>query len=133
MADADLKIKRGGGVIQTQRYGGAQSQNIFFSALRASVWAKNKRGGGVPGPPGASTGSTTAEGLSFPCYQRYLKARENREEGKRPLPALDAFFHLATDHICGRTWCLKPVSFNLEYACVVQTLRWEFLSSRLNI
>ena len=66
MANADLQIKGGGGgvgVIQTQRYEGARSQNIFFSALRGSVLAKNKRGRGrVPGSPGASTGSATAEG-----------------------------------------------------------------------
>ena len=37
----------GGGVIQTLRQGEGVSKK-FFSALRASVWSKNKRG---PGPP----------------------------------------------------------------------------------
>ena len=38
VANPDL---RGGPVIQTLRYGGAVSKH-FFSALRASVWSKNK-------------------------------------------------------------------------------------------
>ena len=39
-------------------------QKNFFPALRASVWSKNKRGGGggVPGPLGPSPGSATVSG-----------------------------------------------------------------------
>ena len=44
MADPDLQIKGLGG-------GGAVSKNVF-SALRASFWSNNKRGGGGSGPPG---------------------------------------------------------------------------------
>ena len=43
MEDSDLQIRGGGGV-------GSGLQNLF-SALRASVWSKNKGGWGVPGPP----------------------------------------------------------------------------------
>ena len=44
--DRDLEIKRGGG----------WSPPKIFSALRASLWSKNK---GEPGLPGSSPGSTT--------------------------------------------------------------------------
>ena len=54
MADPDLEIR--GAVIQTLGGGGGLPKN-FFSALRASVWSRNK---GVPGPPGPSLGSATA-------------------------------------------------------------------------
>ena len=54
--DLDLEIK-GAPVIQTLRKGAARSPKEFFSALQASVWFKNKRGGrgggeggGLPGP-----------------------------------------------------------------------------------
>ena len=36
--------------------GGGQSQKEFFSALRASVWSKNKGG---PSPQGPTPGSVT--------------------------------------------------------------------------
>ena len=38
MPDTDLQIRGGGGCLKH-----------FFSALRASVWSKNKGGGGSPG------------------------------------------------------------------------------------
>ena len=66
MADSDLQI-RGGAVIQTLRYGGGgRSQKKKFrpppkkkkiSAVRTSVWSKNK-GGGLS-PPDPSPGSAT--------------------------------------------------------------------------
>ena len=52
MVDPDLRIRRGGGegpVIQILRWGRVRSPKKFFSALRATVWSKN-RGGGPPGP-----------------------------------------------------------------------------------
>ena len=109
--------------------GGARSQKNFFRSFGPQFGLKNKRRGGPGSPPWIRHCRRLA--LSLLSVVLYLKARENREEGKRPLPAPDAFFHLATDHICGRTWFSNPVSFNLEYACLVQTLRWEFLSPRL--
>ena len=48
MADPDLQIRGRGPVIRPWDKGG-QSPKIFFSALRASVWSKNKGG---PEPPG---------------------------------------------------------------------------------
>ena len=58
--DLDLEIK-GAPVIQTLGKGAARSPKEFFSALRASVWSKNKEGGeggaGSLGPyPGSATG-----------------------------------------------------------------------------
>ena len=54
MADPDLQIREGegeGGRSSIPRdKGGARSQIFFFSALRASVWSKNKGGGEEPGP-----------------------------------------------------------------------------------
>ena len=48
----------GGGVIHTRIEGGPGLKN-FFSALRASVWSKNKREAGPAGPfPGCATGPT---------------------------------------------------------------------------
>ena len=44
VADSDLQIREGGEGV------GSGLQNLF-SALRVSVWSKNKEGGGVPGPP----------------------------------------------------------------------------------
>ena len=64
VADSDLQI-RGGAVIQTLRYGeGAVSKKKFrpppkkkISAVRTSVWSKNKGGLGPPDPsPGSATG-----------------------------------------------------------------------------
>ena len=43
MPDPVLEIKGGGGV------GRNRSQKQFFSAVRASVWSKNRGGGGSPG------------------------------------------------------------------------------------
>ena len=45
MADPDLQIREGGG-----GGGGPKKRFFFFSALQASVWSKNKRGPGPPGP-----------------------------------------------------------------------------------
>ena len=45
MPDTDLQIRGGGG--------GRGCLKHFFSALRASVWSKNKGGGG--GSPGSAT------------------------------------------------------------------------------
>ena len=55
MADPDLQIrgKGGGGHPDPEiRGGGGQSLKKCFSALRVSVWSKNKGGGGAgsPGP-----------------------------------------------------------------------------------
>ena len=41
----------GGGVIQTLRKGEAQSPKNIFSALRTSVWSKNKGGRARQAPP----------------------------------------------------------------------------------
>ena len=54
-----------------------------------------------------------------------IRAREG-EERERPLPACDhdVFFHVATNHICGgNLQVLKPILFNVEYACPVETVR----------
>ena len=46
MQDLDLEIREGGGA----------SPKKMFSALRVSVWSKNKGGAGPPGPsPGSAT------------------------------------------------------------------------------
>ena len=64
MADPDLQIGGGGGGARGGagaghpdpeiRGGGPGLQNIFF-ALRASVWSKNKGGGGLAPSPGSAT------------------------------------------------------------------------------
>ena len=51
MADPDLQITRAPD-IQTLGWGEGGLKKIYFSTLRASVWSRNKGGGGV-GPPGA--------------------------------------------------------------------------------
>ena len=52
--DPDLEIRGGGGGGRSSRPldSGERSPKKVFSALRASVWSKNKGGG--PGPPGPS-------------------------------------------------------------------------------
>ena len=54
VADPDIQIRGGGGGCQPDpeiRGGGARSPKKFYSALRASVWSKNKgRSGGEPPP-----------------------------------------------------------------------------------
>ena len=46
--------------------GGGRSEKNFFSALRASVWSKNK--GGPPGPsPESATVSASPEKTTFLC------------------------------------------------------------------
>ena len=53
------RITEGGG-------GGGRSEKNFFSALRASVWSKNK--GGPPGPsPESATVSASPEKTTFLC------------------------------------------------------------------
>ena len=54
VADPDLQIRMGGGHPDPEIRG---SSKKFFSALRASVWSKNRGG---PGSPGPSHGSATA-------------------------------------------------------------------------
>ena len=50
--DPDLEIRRGGwAVIQPLHKGGAVPPPIFFSAVKASVWFKNKGGPWPPAPP----------------------------------------------------------------------------------
>ena len=64
VADSDLQIRGGGGgeaVITPLEKGGPGLKKNFLGALRASVWSKNKRGGGGLGPPGPTTGSATAQ------------------------------------------------------------------------
>ena len=56
MADPDLQIRRGAGHPDPEIRGGWAVSNFNFSALRASVWAKNKGG---PDPPGPTPGSPT--------------------------------------------------------------------------
>ena len=47
--------------------GGARSQKQFFSALRASVWSKNKGEAGPAGPsPGSATGCNIRD-FNAPC------------------------------------------------------------------
>ena len=46
MADPDLQIREVGGGHPDPEIRGARSLKKFFSALQASVWSKNKRGGG---------------------------------------------------------------------------------------
>ena len=64
VADPDLQIRGGGGGggggghPDPEIRGGGGVKKKFFSALRASVWAKNKRGRRAPRVP--STGSATA-------------------------------------------------------------------------
>ena len=49
MADPDIHMGGGGGVIQTLRQGGNPVSKKNFSALRVSVWYQNNGGG--PGTP----------------------------------------------------------------------------------
>ena len=58
VADPDLQIRGGGGHPDPEIRGGGGVKKKFFSALRASVWAKNKRGRRAPRVP--FTGSATA-------------------------------------------------------------------------
>ena len=44
VVDPDLQIRGGGG-------GRGRSPKIFFSAIRALVWSKNKEGGAPRAPP----------------------------------------------------------------------------------
>ena len=54
VADPDLQVRGGGGGHPDPEImgGGGGLQTNFFSALRASVWSKNKGMPGPPGPPG---------------------------------------------------------------------------------
>ena len=57
MPDPNLEIKGGGRSPRPLDKGGGDGhQKKIFSALRESVWSKNKGGGGLPGP---SAGSVT--------------------------------------------------------------------------
>ena len=59
MPDPDLEIRVGGRSFRPlDKGGGRRSPQKNFSALRASVWSKNKGGGGGGG--GGGRGSTTA-------------------------------------------------------------------------
>ena len=73
VVDPDLQIRGGGAVIETLRKGGARTQKNFFSALQASVWSKNKwGGGGGAGPSGPSPGSATEKVLSYLCFSYWI-------------------------------------------------------------
>ena len=61
VADPDLQIRGGGGGLKK-----------MFSALRASVWAKNKGAG----PPGPSPGSVTAQ-TTHPSSLHFLRCHDN--------------------------------------------------------
>ena len=52
VADPDLQIRKGwgGGHPDPEIRGRGPVSKIFFTALRASVWSKNKVGGGGPLP-----------------------------------------------------------------------------------
>ena len=66
--DPDLEIRRGGwAVIQPLHKGGAVPPPIFFSAVKASVWFKNKGG---PWPPAPPPGSATARVV--PCHSSVI-------------------------------------------------------------
>ena len=45
VADPDLQIRGGGGSHPDPEFRGGPGLKEFFSALRASVWSKNKGGG----------------------------------------------------------------------------------------
>ena len=67
VAVPDLQIRGGGGGGYPDpeiRWGGAVSKT-FFSALRVSVWSKNK--GGRPDPPYPSPGSATETDVTNRC------------------------------------------------------------------
>ena len=49
MPDTDLEVGGGGGHLDPEIRGGGQSPKKCFSALRASVWSKNKWGEGGRG------------------------------------------------------------------------------------
>ena len=57
VADLDLQISRGGGLLDPEIRDGGGVLKKIVSSLRASVWSKNK--GGL-GPLGPSPGSATA-------------------------------------------------------------------------
>ena len=57
--DPDLEIRRGRSSRLLDKGGGGQSPKKIFSALRASVWSKNKGEGRGPSP-----GSSTALALN---------------------------------------------------------------------
>ena len=50
VADTDLQITGEGCHPDPEMGGGGAGLKNFFSALRASVWSKNKREAGLPGP-----------------------------------------------------------------------------------
>ena len=55
MQDRDLEI-RGGRSSRPLEKGGEESHQKIFSALRASLWSKNKRGPGAGAGAGAGAG-----------------------------------------------------------------------------
>ena len=59
MQDPDLRDKGGGRSSGPLDKAGGRSPKKIFSALRASVWTKNKGGGGGGAPPGPYPGSGT--------------------------------------------------------------------------
>ena len=67
MADPDLHVRGGGGVIQTPRYGGGGAGlKKHFPALRDSaVWSKNKGRGGLLGFFSGSATGNSARNLEF--------------------------------------------------------------------
>ena len=78
VADADLQIRWGGGV-------GDWSHKKFFSALRASVWCKNKDPG--PSPESATVTCIDRTGLnSFSLL--FIRLRKGEVESKPTLVAL---------------------------------------------
>ena len=62
MPDTDLKIRRGGGCLKD-----------FFSALRASVWSKNKGGGPFLDPPQRTTAEHFVHLIITETKSGYLK------------------------------------------------------------
>ena len=79
MADPDLQIRgkwgEGGGDVlgghPEPEIWGSVSKNNFFSALRGSVWCKNKGGGLGAGSPGPFPGSAT-EFVIIQVFLSYL-------------------------------------------------------------
>ena len=65
VADPDLQGRWGGGGGHPDwDRGRGALKKIFFSALRTSVWSKNKGGPGTPGPsPGSATGLGPCKGI----------------------------------------------------------------------
>ena len=62
MPDTDLKIRGGGGCLKD-----------FFSALRASVWSKNKGGGPFLDPPQRTTAEHFVHLIITQTKSGYLK------------------------------------------------------------